>query len=153
MLCWKGALMGAERKTGWGVIGRGSVPSEGPHLWVQMRRRTQPNNQAGVGEMFRTHAAAKHRETSPSWHRPRWGPDAQGKLRPSETCPSAFHPPRPPGQALRLPAHGSQVRVRVRESTYPKAFQPQSLTQAGILTWFPSSLSGNWMFTSCSKRI
>lgn len=27
------------------------------------------------------------------------------------------------------------------------------LPQAVILTWLPSSLSGNWMFTSCSKRI
>lgn len=53
------------------------------------------------------------------------------------------YPPHTPGRILSAPAHCSQVRMRLQKSTCPKMLRQQSLTQAVILTWLPSSLSGN----------
>lgn len=80
--------------------------------------------------------------------RARMGPDS-GPNSESESWPRP-RPDRPSGHSLRAPC--SQVRTKASASpTGPQRGAVSDLS--GMLTWLPSSLSGNWMLTSCSKRI
>lgn len=92
------------------------------------------------------------RETSLNWHMPTWV-QIRSQTQSSEICHSGSCSLTSQISTSYLPSHCSQVRTNVNESpSAPKALQ-RAISPERSLTWFPSSLSGNWMFTSCSKRI